>query len=100
MEGRWEKMGRESRDTVGSSMNVPHPAMTDEEYQKFAVFKKDGNRHLESGGSTDQSPWTDEFAKMIQLFRILTEDIDFSRAFRIVIDYDPEQPRTIVKHLR
>lgn len=46
----------------------------------------------------DQEPlvkkcFSADFAKMILLFRSLTEEIDLSRPFRAVIDYDPEQPR-------
>ena len=37
--------------------------------------------------------FTKDFARMIQLFRILTEKLDFSQPFRAVIEYDPEQLR-------
>ena len=70
--------------------------MTEEEYKKFLQFLKDGNKHLEENEVTECKPWTDSFAYMIQLFRIITEDWDFSEPFRIVIDYDPEQPRTVI----
>lgn len=47
-------------------------------------------------------PWetkcfTKDFANMIQLFNVLTENLNFSQPFRIVVDYDPEQLRTSVK---
>lgn len=40
-----------------------------------------------------QKCFTEEFAKMIQLFRIITENMDFSQPFKMIIEYDPEQPR-------
>jgi len=40
---------------------------------------------------------TKDFAVMIQLFLILTKDLDFSRPFRVMVEYDPEQPRTKIK---
>ncbi len=75
-----------------------HRIMTEKEYQMFQTFKKEGNRHFELDSGTEVCPWTDEFARTIQLFRILTDNIDFSKPFRIVIDYDPEQPRTILHY--
>ena len=49
-------------------------------------------------GKFDSEPlitkcFSEDFAKGIYIFRILTENIDFSQPFRMVIDYDPEQPR-------
>ena len=41
--------------------------------------------------------FTKDFVRMIQLFRRLTDDLDFSLPFRVVIDYDPEQERTTKK---
>ena len=46
----------------------------------------------------DQEPlsiqcFTKDFSTMMQLFRSLTRDLDFSKPFRMVIEYDPEQPR-------
>lgn len=38
-----------------------------------------------------------DFARMIQLFRRLTDCLVFSHPFRIVIDFDPEQPRVTTK---
>ena len=73
-------------------------AMTKEEYQRYQTKKKEGNKHLESSTDVTICPWTGEFAKMIQLFRILTENLVFSKPFRIVIDYDPEQPRVCIHH--
>ena len=42
--------------------------------------------------------WSEDFAKAIQLFQIITKYWDFDRPFRVVIDYDPKQPRTAIKH--
>lgn len=77
---------------------IKHRAMTEEEYQLFKRFKEEGNKHLESASNITICPWTDEFAKMIQLFGILTENLIFSKPFRIVVDYDPEQPRVSIHH--
>lgn len=41
--------------------------------------------------------FTKDFAHMIQLFRIITEHLDFSQPFKMEIEYDPEQLRTSVK---
>lgn len=41
--------------------------------------------------------FTKDFAGMIQLFRNLTELLDFSRPFKMVIHYDPEQPRVSIE---
>lgn len=37
-------------------------------------------------------------SEMIQLFRILTEPIDFSNPFVIEVEYDPNQPRAEVHY--
>lgn len=41
--------------------------------------------------------FTKDFARMIQLFRIITEHLDFSQPFKMEIEYNPEQLRTSVK---
>ncbi len=41
--------------------------------------------------------FTEEFAKMVQLFRNITEYMDFSQPFRAVIEYDPEGLRTVIQ---
>ena len=41
--------------------------------------------------------FTEDFAKMIQLFRQITDYMDFSQPFRVVIDYDPEGLRTVTR---
>lgn len=37
--------------------------------------------------------FTKDFAIMMQLFRSMTRDLNFSKPFRMVIEYDPEQLR-------
>lgn len=44
-----------------------------------------------------QKCFTKHFAETIQLFRIWTALLDFSKPFRIEIEYDPEEPRTTIK---
>ncbi|MCD7862398.1 MAG: hypothetical protein LUG61_02520 [Lachnospiraceae bacterium] len=39
--------------------------------------------------------FTESFAHMIQLFRIMTEKLDFSHPFKVEIEYDPEKARTV-----
>lgn len=41
---------------------------------------------------------TDGFAHAVQLFRILTEKIDFDEPFQISIDYDPERPNVKIDY--
>lgn len=41
-----------------------------------------------------QSCFTEDFAHAAQLLALLQRPLDFSQPFRMVIDYDPEQPRT------
>ena len=72
--------------------------MSEEDYRKYIEFRKNGQPELEENPKKICCPWTDAFAQMIQLFRIITEDMNFSKPFRLVIDYDPEQPRTVIHH--
>ena len=44
-----------------------------------------------------QKCFTKHFAETIQLFRIWTDPLDFSKPFRIEIEYNPEEPRTTIK---
>ena len=44
-----------------------------------------------------QKCFTEEFAKMIQLLRIMTDNMDFSQPFKMIIEYNPEQPRMTSK---
>lgn len=41
--------------------------------------------------------FTEDFAKMVQLFRSITDHMDFSQPFRAIIDYDPEGLRTVIR---
>lgn len=75
--------------------------MTDEELRSFRKFKKCGNKRLEENGSDDCSPWTTcflMFLNMIQVFGDRVKRMDYSKPFRIVIDYDPEQVRVAIRH--
>lgn len=40
---------------------------------------------------------TKDFASMIQLFRSLTEKLNFSQPFSVVVEYDPKQPRVKIR---
>lgn len=44
-----------------------------------------------------QKCFTRDFATMIQLFRILTEYLEFSKPFKLVIHYDPDSPRVTIE---
>ena len=70
--------------------------MNKEEWEKFNKFKNDGQPELEEDLSKICCPWTKDFAHMIQLFQIMTEGLNFNEPFRIEINYDPEQARTVV----
>ncbi len=41
--------------------------------------------------------FAEDFAKMVQLFRNITDYMDFSQPFRAVVDYDPEGLRTVIQ---
>lgn len=69
--------------------------MSDEEYQKYQEFVKTGNDGLEL--ATVGAGWTRHFMDGIQTLKTMFDGIDFSRPFRITVDYNPEQPRVIVK---
>lgn len=75
----------------------PEPIVSDEEYGKFLEFRKIGNECLMKNEGLEINPPTRDFAIMVQGFNIITEHLDFSVPFRLVIDYDPEQPRTVIK---
>ncbi len=56
----------------------------------------------QAGNDLADEPWdhrcyTTDFANMIQLFTLLTSNMEFSQPFRVVVDYDPKQLRTSVK---
>lgn len=73
--------------------------MTEEELRSFREFKKSGNRHLEENWSDDCSPWTTcflTFLNMMQAFGDRVAHMDYSKPFRIIIDYDPEQARVAI----
>lgn len=40
---------------------------------------------------------TKDFARMVQLFRNMTEFIDFSQPFQAIIEYDPKGDKTVVR---
>ncbi|MBD5395640.1 MAG: hypothetical protein HDR71_15575 [Lachnospiraceae bacterium] len=39
----------------------------------------------------------EDFARMVQLFRNMTDYMDFSQPFRAIVDYDPEGLRTAIR---
>lgn len=73
--------------------------MTDEESQAFKKFQEIGNQNLEEKGRS--SPWSTcflTFLNMIQSLGVSIAHIDYSKPFRIEIDYDPEQSRVSIHH--
>lgn len=75
--------------------------MTEDELRSFREFKKSGNKHLEKNGSDDCSPWTTcflTFLNMVQVFGDRVAHMDYSKPFRVVVDYDPEQVRVSIHH--
>lgn len=73
--------------------------MTDEELRSLKEFKKSGNRHLEDDGREIVTTlWAEPFSSMMQSFNFMVGKLDFSKPFRVTVDYDPEQKRTVVHH--
>lgn len=68
---------------------------SDEEMLEYEKFRESGNEKLHL--ALEGMALTSEFAYGIQTVKAMFDDVDFSKPFRIIIDYDPEQPRTIVK---
>lgn len=68
--------------------------MTDEEHEMLEKFRKDGNQHLEK--AWEGITWTDNFASGLQSLSNMFSHVDLSKPFRVVVDYDPEQPRAVI----
>lgn len=78
-------------------IDVSKYKLTEEDHEKLREFKKTGNKYLEEEGKKAQSyMWTDRFAMSLQAFHIIMGRIDFSKPFRVIVDYDPEQKRTLI----
>ena len=81
------------------NIDVSKYKMTEEDLKKFEEFKKNGNKYLEEEGKGILTfMWAEPFAGMLQTFNSILEKINFSKPFRIIVDYDPEQKRTLVRH--
>lgn len=73
--------------------------MTEEELDSLRKFKESGNKHLEKDGKEILTTlWSEPFSGMLQSFSFMTEKLDFSKPFRVIVDYDPEQKRTVIHH--
>lgn len=68
---------------------------SNEEIRMYKEFKEKGNVGLET--EIEGGVWTHVFSYGIETLRCIFGDVDFSRPFRMTIDYNPEQPRTIVR---
>lgn len=78
-------------------IDVSRYTMTEEELKKLQEFKENGNKYLEKDGKEILSTiWSEPFSGMVQAFNFITEKINFSKPFRIIIDYDPEQKKTVI----
>lgn len=78
-------------------IDVSKYTLTKEDQERLREFKKTGNKYLEKEGRGIQSfMWTDQFATSLQAFHIIMGRLDFSKPFRVIVDYDPEQKRTLV----
>lgn len=86
---RWPFWGMEVKDT-GNMCTFQRPDPQKEEVIKTTFEILDKNIH--SGCRADA------FAHAIQLFRILTEKLDFDEPFQISIDYDPKRNVKIDYH--
>ncbi|RKI22043.1 hypothetical protein D7V82_20770 [bacterium 1xD8-6] len=78
-------------------IDVSRYQMTEEDHKKLQEFKKNGNKYLEKEGKEIQAfMWTDRFAAALQAFQLIMGKLDFSKPFRVIVDYDPEQKRTLI----
>lgn len=68
------------------------PLSTEEFIFKEGVYGGEHIVELCSSPITHMS-FTKDFATMVQLFRSITRDLDFSHPFRMIIEYNPEQMR-------
>lgn len=81
------------------NIDVSNYKMTEEDLKKFKEFKKSGNKYLEEEGKGILSfVWSEPFANMLQAFNFMIGRLNFSKPFRVIVDYDPEQKRTLVRH--
>lgn len=71
--------------------------LTYEEFVKIKDFEKNGNKHLEDSEMNGITIQTQPFALSIQLLHILAGEADFTKPFRTVIDYYPDQERVVIK---
>lgn len=79
------------------NIDVSRYTLTEEDQERLREFKENGNKHLEKEGKGVQSlVWTEQFAGMLQAFHIIMGKLDFSKPFRVIVDYDPEQKRTLI----
>lgn len=74
--------------------------MSKDEWDAFQEFRKSGNKYLEKNNGIDSTPWTTCFVTFMNMIRAFGDNIsrmNFSEPFRIVIDYDPEHPRVLIR---
>lgn len=69
--------------------------MSDAEFQEYKKFKETGNDELKL--ALIGASWTHAFALGVQTVKAMFDDVNFSEPFRVTVDYDPEQPRVIIK---
>lgn len=61
-------------------------------------FYEDFNEEISAEGDPIiEQPRSRQFRDMIWMLKTLTETIDLSKRFRIVIDYDPEREKMLIK---
>ena len=83
---RWEAMEKRMADLEKKSKGQP------EKPSARQIIKATGEEKI------SLKCFSKSFSEMIQLFRILTEPIDFSNPFVIEVEYDPNQPRAEVHY--
>ncbi len=69
--------------------------MNDTESQAYKKFKETGNDELKL--ALIGASWTHTFALGVQTIKAMFDDVNFSEPFRVTVDYDPEQPRVIIR---
>ncbi len=91
-------MGEKEREKY---VRMSQAGMSQEERQDFEKFLRCGNENLEENKDMIIRPWTTCFITYLNMLQVLGDSvsrIDFSKPFRTVIDYDPEQVRVAIHH--
>ena len=63
----------------------------------MALFE-DFNRNIsDEGDPIVEQPGSRQFRDMFWLIKILSETLDFSKRFRVIVDYDPDRDKVLIR---